>query len=435
MMKKILIFLAAAALLVCAASCEEKVDPNQPYAVKIALTDDNGPFAKSGIKVALKGSAEYEASTDAAGIASFNVPVGVYSASCSFSEASEGSVLNYNGVNSGIVVKADSENSFNLPLTVSKSNQLVIKEVYTDGCQKDDASGAFSNDKYLIIYNNSAFEVDASDICIGMSVPANAHATNNFYTDNVCSYTEWVPIGYGYWYFNTKVTIPAYSQIVVSIFGAVNHTETYKNSVDLSKADYVMYDKDSGFNLASYYPAPDASIPESHYMKACKWGTGTAWVIGNFSPALILFKVPSSTPAQFGLDEANQDATLGKATVAVKVPNASIIDGAETFHYSNLAKSKKRLTPAVDAGSIAYVDKYGYTVYRNVNKEATEALPENEGKLVYDYAGGTADIEGGSTDPSGIDAEASIKKGAHIIYMDTNNTTNDFHMRKVASIK
>ena len=36
---------------------------------------------------------------------------------------------------------------------------------------------------------------------------------------------------------------------------------------------------------------------------------------------------------------------------------------------------------------------------------------------------------------SGIDAEASIAAGAHIIYKDTNNSTNDFHQRKVASIK
>ena len=47
---------------------------------------------------------------------------------------------------------------------------------------------------------------------------------------------------------------------------------------------------------------------------------------------------------------------------------------------------------------------------------------------------GTVDVEG-STDPSGIDAEASIKNGAVIIYKDTNNSTNDFHQRRQASIK
>ena len=55
---------------------------------------------------------------------------------------------------------------------------------------------------------------------------------------------------------------------------------------------------------------------------------------------------------------------------------------------------------------------------------------ENKGKLVYGYTMGVS-----TGDPSGIDAEASIKNGAHIIYMDTNNSTNDFHERKAFSIK
>ena len=55
---------------------------------------------------------------------------------------------------------------------------------------------------------------------------------------------------------------------------------------------------------------------------------------------------------------------------------------------------------------------------------------ENKGKLVYGYTMGVS-----TGDPSGIDAEASITNGAHIIYMDTNNSSNDFHERKAFSIK
>ena len=80
------------------------------------------------------------------------------------------------------------------------------------------------------------------------------------------------------------------------------------------------------------------------------------------------------------------------------------------------------------------VGQKGYTIYRNVDKEATEALPENAGKLVYGYSGGTEN-ENGSTDPSGIDAEASIANGAHIIYAQTNDSGKDFHQRKTASLK
>ena len=38
-------------------------------------------------------------------------------------------------------------------------------------------------------------------------------------------------------------------------------------------------------------------------------------------------------------------------------------------------------------------------------------------------------------EPSGIDAAASLKNGAKIIYMDTNNSTADFHLRKGWSLK
>ena len=68
-------------------------------------------------------------------------------------------------------------------------------------------------------------------------------------------------------------------------------------------------------------------------------------------------------------------------------------------------------------------------------KGAREGKRYTVDEVFYNYAGGTEAEEGGSTDPSGIDAEASIAKGAHIIYKDTNNSKNDFHQRKVSSIK
>ena len=92
---------------------------------------------------------------------------------------------------------------------------------------------------------------------------------------------------------------------------------------------------------------------------------------------------------------------------------------------------QKRLTADIDAGYVWLTNYQGHSVYRNVDKEATEALPENAGKLVYDYALGVD----ASTDPSGIDAEASMKNGAHIVYMDTNNSTNDFHERQKCSLR
>ena len=112
------------------------------------------------------------------------------------------------------------------------------------------------------------------------------------------------------------------------------------------------------------------------------------------------------------------------------VPEEWVIDGIEVFVKDN-NKNKKRLTAAVDAGAIEMTNAQGYSLYRNVDKEATEAIESNAGKLIYGYTGG-AD---GETDPSGIDAEASISNGARIIYQDSNNSSSDFHQRAKASIK
>ena len=106
---------------------------------------------------------------------------------------------------------------------------------------------------------------------------------------------------------------------------------------------------------------------------------------------------------------------------------------ASSVEVATAAWASGEVVPAaVDAGYNIMVKNLGYTQYRNVDKEATEAIAENEGKLVYNYAGAVSEED---TDPSGIDAEASIANGAKIVYMDTNNSANDFHVRKVASIK
>ena len=78
--------------------------------------------------------------------------------------------------------------------------------------------------------------------------------------DGKLSYTDYMPMWAACWWFQTAVKIPAYSQIVVAINGAVNHSATVSNSVDLSHADYAMYDPEV-FNNAKSYPAPDA-LPE-----------------------------------------------------------------------------------------------------------------------------------------------------------------------------
>ena len=433
-MKKILSFFMTAAA-VMAASCDPVTPEAKTVEVKISLEKDNAPFDMADVKVALRetnGSAAYESLTDATGTAVFNVPAGLYEASASYKKIEDGNVFVYNGVNSDVsVVSGGGDNSFSLTLVESKSSQIVIKELYFGGCQKDDGSGAFTNDGYVILYNNSDVEVNASDVCFAYASPFNAHATNKFLANGELSYVSqgWLPAGTSTWWFTRDdIVIAPYSQIVISFFGAIDHTQTYSNSVNLSNADFAMYDPEQYTN-AKYVVSEN--MPSSNYLKTYRYGLGNAWVLSQNSPGFYIYS--KSDNDTYSADTSNYDYTDGEKMPCLKVDFDWVTDAVDVFQKDKIAESNKRFPASIDAGYVLFTNNQGYSAYRNVDKEATEAIAENEGKIVYNYAGGTADVEG-TTDPSGIDAEASIKAGAKIVYMDSNNSTNDFHQRKYASL-
>ncbi|MGM9770630.1 MAG: DUF4876 domain-containing protein [Candidatus Cryptobacteroides sp.] len=437
-MKRNLIMMLAAAVMM-AVSCEKNDGPKTAE-VSICLQKDGAALAVEGLTVSLRdigGTASYEALTDAAGVALFVIPSGNYEASVSSKIVEDGNVKNFNGVNSSISVIAGAPVSFNLAVVESDASQVIIKELYVGGCPKDDGSGVYQVDNYVILYNNSDVEADASDVCFAFATPFNSYGTNKYITDGVLMYEPqgWLPAGYAIWWFQkgTSVKIAPYSQIVIAINGAIDHTATYSQSVDLSNADYAMYDIESGFKNATSYPAPSESIPQSNYLKSYLYGMGNAWPLSKIAPAFYIFR--DANCEAFAKDATNYDYTESQTLPVTKVAQDKVIDAIEVFAIGKEDANKKRLPANIDAGYVMFLNKLGYSLYRNVDKEATEAIEGNADKLVYNYAGGTEITTGQSTDPSGIDAEASIAKGAKIIYLDTNNSTKDFHQRAKASLR
>lgn len=441
-MKKYLIMLLAAVTL--AASCDKQPQVNTfKLTVNIELND--APFTKAGIAVGLKDNntgVSYAENTDENGIATFKVPVGSYEATANYSDdPAPNKTKVYNGVLSNIIVNANDDNVVTLPLTVSSLSPILIKEMYLTGCTYTDSDGKptqYHNAKYITLYNNSSEVVDISNLGIAMLAPYNGHGSNGYLVDGVLSYAQssWVPTATASWYFNTTVMMQPYSQIVIAIAGAIDHTAAYAESVDLSHADFACYDPETQFANLLQYPTPDASIPTSHYMKAAIYSgaKGNAWPVSNSSPAIVIFGLPEGqTVASWAADPNLLDTSV-KSSVNQRLVKDYVLDAIEVFSTPNLAKSSKRLTSDLDAGYVAITNTLGYSVYRNVDKAATEAIAENVGKLVYSYSEGTEDLENGSTDPSGIDAEASIKNGAKIVFLDTNNSTKDMHQRKKAAL-
>ncbi len=327
-------------------------------------------------------------------------------------------------------------------LADQNADQIIIKEIYCGGCPMLHATAdkdVFHFDSSFILYNNCPQKAVLNNLCFGEAQPANAHATNDWYTlEGKLIYEDrgYIPVWHGLWYLTEPLEIAPYSQVVINVYGAIDNTQTEPNSINYANpAYYCMYDPESGYTHTSYYPTPSDKIPASHYLKAVEIGLGSGWGFSISSPALVMFQTPTA-PAEFAANADNMvypGGLVSQTYACFKVPRENIIDGVEVFsvQYKEKGTSKKRLTADIDGGYVWLTWGKGHTLYRNVDKEATEALPENNGKLVYNYALGVDD----STDPSGIDAEASIKNGAHIIYMDTNNSSVDFHERQKSSLR
>ncbi len=327
--------------------------------------------------------------------------------------------------------------SFQLP--DQNVDQVIIKELYNGGCPKDEGSDYFQMDKGFVLYNNCGQTAVINNLAVGQVDPGNAHSTNNWYNKETLTYAAdgYLPVDYSAWYFQKALVMGPYSQVVVSCMGAIDNTQTYKQSVNYANKDYyAMYDPESGNNNIGCYPTPADVIPSSHYLKAVMVGQGNGWPLSVSSPAFIIFQTRGETAHDYLSNTKNYVFQPGKSTAnniyrCVKVPTKWVIDGVEEYDGSKIDKSQKRLTDDVDAGYVSFTSRKGYSVYRNVDVEATKAIAGNAGKLVYNYSLGV----GKSTDPSGIDAEASIRNGAKIVYQDTNNSSRDFHLRQRFSVR
>lgn len=447
-MKKIFYFFASG-LLLCNTSCsdnddDDKIDDYKTYDITIQLIYPEGsdfePVQDVEVRLSNTSGSAYDAKTNASGTATFTVPAGVYEASVTDVRFGTGESFIFSGINSYITVSETmTDYQFTVTLTESKKGQVVIKELYIGGCQKDDGSGVFQWDKYAIIYNNSDLPVSLENLCLGMALPYNANAANNDYVDGKLYYEAegWIPAGNGIWYLPNNVTLAPGEQMVIALCGAIDHTETYTQSINFSNPDYYCTYDISAYENATSYPSPAEVISTSHYFSAVKYGPGNAWSLSTSCPAFFIFATKDVSPVDFANDADRTNyhgGNVAAAQIRKKVPVEWVIDAVEVFTTTS-EKNSKRLTADVDAGQIYLENKIGYTSYRNVDLEATKAIEDNEAKLVYSYNKGTELNGKESTDPSGVDAEASIKNGARIIYKDTNNSTNDFHQRSQASLR
>lgn len=444
MKKNLLLLLLMAGLTVSFFSCsdDDDADAYKTYEVATRLIYPSGsdfePAADVSVTLTnqVNGDA-FEAKTDSKGIATFHIPAGVYNAAVTDTRSSNGVAIIFNGSKSSITVTSSwkSDDQIQVELVASQGGNLIIKELYIGGCLKDDNSGSYYNDKYMILYNNSDVAMELGDVCLGLIDPYNGHATNNDYVNGVLEYEAkgWIPAGSGFWYFPEDVNpvLQPGEQLVIALNNAINNTTVYSNSINYENTSYYTTYDPASFTNTSQYTLPTV-IPAEHYLKAFRFSLGNSWVLSQMSPAVFIF-IPQGTTLDAFTNDVSTTVDPSASLTRKKVEVEWVVDGIEVFKAD--ATNQKRLTATIDAGYVNHTSSLGYTLYRNVDKEATEAIEGNAGKLVYGYSLGTTEVVNGTTDPSGIDAEASIKNGARIIYKDTNNSSNDFHQRSRASLR
>ncbi|MCR4583958.1 MAG: DUF4876 domain-containing protein [Prevotella sp.] len=329
------------------------------------------------------------------------------------------------------------DNPSGKPEEKSTTGKLIFKEINVGGGYKTTEGKSYNWCKGIVLYNNGSTPITVKNLAMGAVPPANAHGIFHTYQDGKLIYEDenWVPVWATIWYI-PEITIAPYSDAVIAVNGAIDHTKIAPEAFNLADASYYcMYDPESGMNNANAYPTPYEGIPASNYWKGILYGAGNAWAVSVMCPALILFQIPEGTDiAAFCKDSNNfwYDGSEKKTQLCMKIQKDWIIDGVE-FYRTTMANdgSFKRLPAKIDAGFGLYNSNKQYSAYRNVDKAATEAIAENAGKLVYGY---NLEQEG-TEDTSDIDAAASMKKGAKIVYMDTNNSTADFHVRAGWSLK
>ena len=345
---------------------------------------------------------QFSGTTNAAGVATIRVAHGSYVATtdAKITDEDKGFIFIFNGTSSKIrVTPSDAKTvSVGLPLNVSKTGQVIIKELYYGGCMNPLTGKSYANDKYIILYNNSDKVAYLDSLCVGMVDPFNAPAsgkTSNWVKSGTTELRDSVPNSSIGWMFGgTGTTHPLNpgEQVVLSLNG-IDHTVTSPTSVNLGVAGYwALYDPI--LTKGQSTPQPGVNLMKGYW----KVGTATQYSLSMSSPAVFIYSMGGKTPAKFVTDTYtwNPGYATNRSFDCLMVDKNLVIDGVECFRSTT---DSKRLRPEIDNGfAMTEGSGTGQSVHRKVDPVATAAA------------------------------------GGRIVYMDTNNSTNDFEMRTKASL-
>jgi len=397
--------------MIFAGSCTSFSD-SHPYEADL-LTLEIASVYPAGYESAVRSGVEvkaeeitngnyYIARTDDAGCATFRIPRGVYRISI----AEQHGENIFNGTLEEVRLTSSGKEpvKIDLPVFLSISGKIVIKEIYCGGCPMTPASGNLQNDQYVILHNNDSRTQYLDGLCFGIVAPSASGATNNWVktdSDGQLVFQEFAPIFECVWQFRgtgSDFPLAPGEDAVIAIRGAVDFTQDFPLSVNLNKPDYFATFSRLHFVNETLNLTPGDRIRPEHILQILKkTGISKAYSIAIQSPAVVIFRPEAGFDFEaYVADDSRCVATdpAGNAK-CFKVPWEWILDGVEVFYSTN---NHKRLKPAVDAGAFPFsVTFQGHTIHRKLDEKATAAA-------------------------------------GHEIYVDTNNSSVDFYERSTQSL-
>lgn len=428
-MRKIIGILAILSIIYSCDSNLDKLVAENPYAegtrklnIQLVYPEGYESEVKKGVTIMVinpSNRVQYKLKTDERGFATIDLQYGFYRVTASDKGEPEfgGIMPLFNGSIDQTRVTDESTEDINIEIDFVRSytNQLVIKEIYHAGSALVEPPATKNQyDKYLIIYNNSDKIAYLDSLCFGM-VGSGYNAPSSptpwsYMSDGQRVIMEDIPITLAAWQFpgnGNDYPLQPGEETVIAVCAAIDHTILYPElSVNLNVSGYwVTYDYGAGFTNASYHPAPGANLA-GHYLRILsKWGAGNAYTLSVSSPALVIFRIQDPEGAVSYANQTKNPQNFSKepgsagATLYLMIPGSWVLDGVECF---DAGTKYKRVPPLIDASYslLPTVDQYkGYTHHRK------------------------------------IDVQATAEAGGRIVYQDTNNSIEDFEIRKSQSIK
>lgn len=420
-MKKSLFILSIIALIALASSCQQKLDEllsESPYldgTKKLNISLVYPPAFKHELKEGAQvtiinptNGAVYNLLSNSEGKVSIDLQYGFYRVSVTDKGTPISGAIPIFNRSVDQIRLIDTEKgdmNLNIELALSYAGQLLIKEVYYRGCTGLDNRN-FQYDKYLSLYNNSNEVAYLDSVCLGVvdSYNASSKPTEWSYINSEGQRVirDTVPIIEAVWQFpgtGTSHPLQPGEEVVIALAAAVNHTILRPMSVNLDVPGYwVCYNQ--RYTNSMYHPSPGPNLANHWLNLLWKEGSATAFPFSTSSPAPVIFRIPEVGAQAYVNNPANRSRKPGStsATEYVMIPSSWILDGVECFDSET---RNKRLPATIDATYILMTNDQRYlgkTIHRNIDEAATAAA-------------------------------------GRIVYMDTNDSANDFYIRESQSIK